>query len=75
MQNVKPPRSTFVHLWYNVSAKLFVVGSKELLFHEGTTQGDPTAMAVDGISLAPLLKNLATCYPKKYPKSWLLLII
>ena len=69
MQNVKPPTSTFVHFWYNVSAKLFVVGSKELLFHEGTTQGDPTAIAVYAISLAPLLKNLATCYPKRYPKS------
>ena len=41
---------------------------KGLLYHEGTTQGDPTAMAIYGIALAPLLKHLATCYSERDPK-------
>ena len=50
---------------YNVLPRLLLFGGKELLFHEGTTQGDPTVMAIYGIALTPLLKCLATCYPER----------
>ena len=53
---------------YIVPARPFVLGGKELLFHEGTTQGVPTTMAIYGIALTPLLKHLATCYPERDPK-------
>ena len=50
---------------YNVPARLFVPGGKELQSHEGTTQGDPTVMAIYVIALTPLLKHLATFYPDR----------
>ena len=52
---------------YNVPERLFVLGDKELLSHEGTTQWDSFAMAVYGIALTPPLKYLTTCYPERDP--------
>ena len=49
------PIANFVPKCSNAPVKLFVLGRKDLLSHEGTTQGDPTAVA-----LTPLLKHLAT---------------
>ena len=40
---------------YRNPARLFVIGGYELLSAEGTTQGDPLAMAFYGISLVPLM--------------------
>ena len=40
---------------YSVSARLFVIGGKEIRSKEGTTQGDPIAMALYAISTKPLL--------------------
>ena len=71
MRNIKyicPPIATFVRNCYNAPARLFVLGGKELLSCEGTTQGDPIAMAIYGIALKPLLKYQATCYPERDPK-------
>lgn len=71
LHNIKyicPPLATFVRNCYNVPARLFVLGGKELQSNEGTTQGDPTAMAVYGIGLTPLLKHLTNLYPEKDPK-------
>ena len=62
------PTATFVRSCYNVPARLFVLVGKELLSHEGTTQVDPTAMAVYGTVLTPLFKYLGTCYPEKDSK-------
>ena len=39
-----PTIATFVKTCYTVPACLFVIGDKELLFKEGTMQGNPTAM-------------------------------
>ena len=50
---------------YNVRARLFALGGKDILSHEGPTQGDPFAIAIHGIALTPLLKHLATFYPEK----------
>ena len=52
---------------YNVPERLFLLGDKELLSHEGTTQWDSFAMAVYGIALTPPLKYLTTCYPERDP--------
>ena len=71
MHNIKhicPPIATFVRNCYNVPARLFALGGKELLFHEGTTQWDPTAMEIYEIALPPLLNYVATCYPEGDPK-------
>ena len=40
---------------YSVSARLFVIGGKEIRSKEGTTQGDPIAMALYAIFTKPLL--------------------
>ena len=68
MKHICPPTAIFVRNCYNVSARLFGLGGKELLSHEGTTQGDPTAMEIYGIALTPLMKHLATYYPESDPK-------
>ena len=46
IKHICPPIASFVRNYYNVSARLFVLGGKELLSHKGTTEGDPTAMAI-----------------------------
>ena len=40
-----PAIATFLYNCYAISARLFITGGKELRSREGTTQGDPTAMA------------------------------
>ena len=39
-----PIIGTYVKNYYAASARLFIIGGKEILSKEGTTQGDPTAM-------------------------------
>ena len=68
IKHICPPVVTFVRNCYNVPARLFALGGKELLSHERTTEGDPSAMKIYGIALTPLLKHLATCYPERDPK-------
>ncbi|XP_057307912.1 uncharacterized protein LOC130645822 [Hydractinia symbiolongicarpus] len=50
--------ATFISNCYAVSARLFVIGGKEILSREGTAQGDPTSMASYAIGIIPLLKAL-----------------
>ena len=38
MKHIYPPIATFVRNCYNVPARLFLLGGKELESHEGTTQ-------------------------------------
>ena len=45
IKHICPPIATFVHICYNVQPRLFLLGGKKLLFTEGATQGDPTAMS------------------------------
>ena len=69
IKHICPPIVTFVRNCYNVPARLFALGGKELLSHEGTTQGDPTAMAIYRIALTPLLNTPSHLLSRKRPKN------
>ena len=61
IHNVKilcPEISNYVYNSYCQPARLFVTGGKEIQSMEGTTQGDPIAMPIYGISIIPLLNSL-----------------
>ena len=53
-----PAIATFLYNCYAISARLFIIGGKELRSCEGTTQGDSTAMAEYTLGLTPLLNHL-----------------
>ena len=44
---------------YSTHARLFVLGGQELASKEGTTQGDPTAMALYGLGLIPFMDKIS----------------
>ena len=54
-----PQFATYIYNSYCAPARLFIVGGKEIKSREGTTQGDPIAMAAYGIGLTPLLVILS----------------
>ena len=53
-----PVIATYIYNCYAISARLFIVGGKELRSREGTTQGDPTAMAAYALGSTLLLDHL-----------------
>ena len=50
-----PIISTYISNCYNTPACLLIVGGKEILSKEGTTQGDPTAMTAYALGITPLI--------------------
>ena len=50
-----PSLATFVRNCYSLKSRLFIPGGGELTSNEGTTQGDPVAMAIYAIAIIPLL--------------------
>ena len=49
-----PSIATFVHNCYSRPSRLLVIGGAEIALSEGTTQGDPVAMAVYAIAIITL---------------------
>jgi hypothetical protein len=58
IQYTCPPLSTVLINCYRESARLFVTGGMELQSQEGTTQGDPLAMAMYAMAILPLIHSL-----------------
>ena len=50
-----PALATFINNCYSIPSDLFVQGGKPLKSFEGTTQGDPAAMAIYALGITPLL--------------------
>ena len=50
-----PATSTFVTNCYATPAWLFVIGGSEIKSNEGSTQGDPVAMAIYTLGITPLI--------------------
>ena len=55
---VCPAISTYVSNCYQSAARLFVIGRKEILTKEGTTQSDPTSMGTRALGVTLLLHFL-----------------
>ena len=53
-----PSISTYVTNCYRIPSRLFVIGGGEIKSKEGTTQGDPVAMAIYALGITPLLTML-----------------
>lgn len=50
-----PAIAIYVKNCYSIHSRLFVIGGKEIRSCEGTTQGDPVAMAVYAIAIIPMI--------------------
>ena len=50
-----PIIATYINNCYCSPANLFIIGGSKILSKEGTTQGDPTAMAAYALGVTPLL--------------------
>ena len=50
-----PVLAMFINNCYSIPSDLFVQGGKHLKSLEGTTQGDPAAIAIYALGITPLL--------------------
>ena len=58
-----PSISCMLNNTYRAPVKLFVIGGGEIESTEGTTQGDPMAMAMYALAVTPLIKRLREVEP------------
>ena len=58
MRFLCPAFATILINTYRIPSRLFITGGGEISSSEGTTQGDPLAMAFYGISVVPILTRL-----------------
>jgi len=59
-----PSFATILHNTYGTPVCLFVVGEGEISSTEGTTQGDPFAMAMYALAVVPLIRHLCLAVPE-----------
>ena len=65
LHNIKiicPPMAMFTRNCYSLNARLFVIGGHELTSKEGTTQGDPIAMAVYATAIVSMILMLVEVF-------------
>ena len=68
LENIKrlcPIAYIYAYNCYAVYARLFVIGGIEIISREGTTQGDPPAMAFYGLGILPFLQKLQSMTNKE----------
>ena len=58
-----PSFSTILHNTYGAPVRLFIVGEGEIPSLEGTTQGDPLAMAMYALAVVPMIRCLRNDVP------------
>ena len=58
-----PPLSPILINTYRAPVRMIVVGSGEISSTEGTTQGDPLAMAMHALAVVPLIHKLRNNSP------------
>ena len=63
IQVICPAISTILSNTYQAPIKLFIVGGGEIDSSEGTTQGDPLAMAMYALAIRPLIDKLRDAEP------------
>ena len=64
IQVICPAISTILSNTYQVPVKLFITGEGEIASSEGTTQGDPLAMAMYALAIRPLIDTLRDSEPE-----------
>ena len=63
IEYICPSIATILNNTYNAPVRMFITGGGEIKSREGTTQGDPLAMAMYALAITPLIQRLGTHHP------------